>query len=119
MVKCESCKRYFKNLKGLHIHEYHKHKGISNIKNDNSAIEFLKCEIRMIKSQLKLLKTNGLQIVDNIERIKPDNHRPERNIQKVQFRYVVKELKNLFGNSDNFNYRNILYRTPTTPEIYI
>jgi len=72
-------------------------------------LNFLKCEIKFLKKQLKELKNKGLPYtnVNPIERIKQDEHRPEREQFKVEFNVVVKELKMIFR-GEKFNYHEFL-----------
>ncbi len=81
-----------------------------NDRNVDQELQFLKYEINFLKRQLKELKQNGSIVnIETIERIKPDEHRPERNQFKVQFNnVVVKELKFIFQDKNNFDYHNIL-----------
>jgi len=81
-------------------------------------LNFLKCEIKFLKKQMKELKQKGITSteINAIERIKQDEHRPERDQFKVQFNVVVKELKMVFK-GDNFDYHSLLQ--PIEPRIEI
>lgn len=84
---------------------------ISDIK-IKSELDFLKCEIKMLKRLLKQAKCNSIHnnnISDPIERIKRDEHRPERNESKIAMSNVIGELKSLFKNG---NYRDLLVAVP-------
>lgn len=76
--------------------------------NNDTDIQFLKCEINMLKRQYKELKAKGfIAGIEPIERIGEDQHRPERDPFKIEFNIVVKELK-IVLQGDNFDYHKIL-----------
>ena len=69
----------------------------------------LELDNNFMKHQLKHKTIVIGQNVESIERIKQDHHRPERNIMKVQFNIIVKELKVIFPEDPNdFHYTDIL-----------
>ncbi len=71
-----------------------------------NRVRKLELDNSFMKHQLKhkiIVNSN----VEVIERIKSDEHRPEREPFKVQFNVVIKELKIVF-NKDNFDYHDIL-----------
>ena len=65
------------------------------------TIDFLKCEIKMIKLQLKNIKNNTSNSIP-IERIQ-NTHRPEQNnnLNHTNMNEVMKEMKTLFQSVDN------------------
>ncbi|MFX1274671.1 MAG: DUF6011 domain-containing protein [Promethearchaeota archaeon] len=66
-----------------------------------SEIDFLKCEINMIKRQLRQSQNNIIvHKAQPIEKINRDEHRPERNLNKANFSVVIKELKDMFTQGD-------------------
>ena len=80
--------------------------------NLKSEIDFLKCEVKMLKRMLRHVKCNTIHnnnVSDPIERIKRDEHRPERNESKISMSNVIGELKSLFKNG---NYRDLLIAVP-------
>lgn len=66
-----------------------------------NEIEFLKCEINMIKRHLKQSQNTipGPQS-EPIERIKREENGPERNIDIINFNTVINELKIVFNQGD-------------------
>ena len=66
----------------------------------NQELAFLKCEIKMLKRMFKQIKTSGV-IIDPIERIKQDNHRPERDANRGDMANVITEMKEIFNNIEN------------------
>ena len=67
-------------------------KNIPDIEELVNRVRSLELDNNFIKHQLKhkiIISNNS----EDIERIKQDNHRPERDEVKVQFNIVVKELK--------------------------
>ena len=76
-----------------------------------NRVRKLELDNNFMKHQLKH-KTIVDSNVDPIERIKPDEQRPEREPFKIQFNVVIKELKIVF-NKDNFDYHDIL--SPINP----
>jgi len=66
-----------------------------------SEIDFLKCEINMIKRQLKQSQHKIFAHESRpIERIKKEEKRPERNFNMVNFSTVINELKTIFTQGD-------------------
>jgi len=66
-----------------------------------SEIDFLKCEINMIKRQLKQAQYRPIIHESRpIERIKREEQRPERNIHMSNFSTVINELKTIFTEGD-------------------
>ena len=76
----------------------------------NQEIAFLKMEIKMLKRMMKQIKTNGVK-VESIERIKPEESRPERTENKNNMSGVITEMKEIFN--ENFNFRD--YLKPINP----
>ena len=74
----------------------------------------LELDNTFMKYQLKHKTITIGQNVEAIERIKQDHHRPERNVMKVQFNVIVKELKVIFH--EDFNYKDFLKPIRETPE---
>jgi len=69
--------------------------------NISSEIDFLKCEINMIKRQLKQTQYKSIAHESRpIERIRREEHRPERNINMTNFSTVINELKTIFTQGD-------------------
>ena len=66
----------------------------------NQELSFIKCEINMLKRMFKNIQTNGI-IIDPIERIKNDNHRPERDLNKGNMANVITEMKEIFSRIKN------------------
>jgi len=107
---CKTCGKTYKTLTWFNKHvEKFQHKlDPVELLNDHSEIDFLKCEINFLKRQFRELKASGSILnIDPIERIKQDDHRPERNQFKVEFTVVIQELKVIFK-GENFNYHEIL-----------
>lgn len=72
---------------------------VQGIVND---IQFMKCELNFLKHQFKAMKNNGTNgYTTPIERIKQDNHRPERNLNKTNFGSVITEMKKMFSRIEN------------------
>ena len=67
------------------------------IKELTEIIQFLKCEINMIKTQMKTLKMNSSITVNSIERIKSEVKRPEQNLKINDMNNCLKEMKELFN----------------------
>ena len=66
-----------------------------------SEIDFLKCEINMIKRQLKQAQYGTIVHESRpIERIRREEHRPERNVNMTNFSTVINELKTIFTQGD-------------------
>jgi hypothetical protein len=72
----------------------------------NQEIAFLKLEIKTLKRMFKQIQIKGT--IEPIERIKRDDHRPERDSNKGNFAGVMKEMKSIFKLQENFHYTNIL-----------
>lgn len=75
-----------------------------------NEIDFLKCEINMIKRQLK--QSQHATIVHEsrpIERIKKNENRPEKNPSMENFSTVINELKTIFNQGDP---KRMLIRVP-------
>ena len=72
-------------------------------------IQFLKCEIKFLKRQLQEIKQKGILLnnFESIERIKQEDFTPEKNKFKMNFNFVIKELKIMFD-GDSFDYHKIL-----------
>ncbi|MFX1399023.1 MAG: DUF6011 domain-containing protein [Promethearchaeota archaeon] len=63
-----------------------------------TEVNFLKCEINMIKRQLKQAQNySQYQNINPIERIQKEEDRPERDSNKINFNVVIKELKVIFN----------------------
>lgn len=93
----ESIKRGY-GLKCFKIIQLQENSNDAKLTNE---INFLKCEINMIKRQLKQSKNIIYnKNLEPIERIKKDLERPERDSNKVNFNVVIKELKVIFNNGD-------------------
>jgi len=74
---------------------------ISEEQTISSEIDFLKCEINMIKRQLRQAQYKPIIHESRpIERIKREEHRPERNINMTNFSTVINELKTIFTQGD-------------------
>lgn len=66
-----------------------------------TEIDFLKCEINMIKRQLKQAQYRPIvHEARPIERIKREEQRPEKNINMTNFSTVINELKTIFTQGD-------------------
>jgi len=68
-----------------------------------TELGFLRMEIKFLKHQLNELKNTGFSNagrIETIERVKQDEHRPERNVMKIQFNVVIKELKIVLENKN-------------------
>lgn len=79
----------------------------------HQEIDFLKCEVSFLKHQFKELKNKGFMVSPKgnaIEKIKQDEHRPERDQFKGQFNVVIKELKLKLQVTpgEKFDYHSIL-----------
>lgn len=84
-----------------------------------STIKFLKCEINMMKIQMKSMKQNGIvNPIDPIERIKQGEHRPERDLNIGNMAGVLKEFQELVSGVSDI--RQLLIPIETNrPNIYI
>lgn len=98
----------------------------SNIRIENTemldevlnAVRFLKCEIKMMKMQMKSMKQNGIVKQDAIERIIRDEERPERNNNMSNMANVRKEFEELVSNVSEIRF--LLTPADTDrPSIYI
>lgn len=114
--KCKRCNRILKNKLSIeHGYGAKCYRIIQlNKKEPNESIigellnrvRKLELDNSFMKHQLKH-KTIIDSEIEPIERIKPDEQRPEREPFKIQFNVVIKELKIVF-NKDNFDYHDIL-----------
>jgi len=107
---CKTCGKTYKILTWFnkHVEKFQHDLDPGELLDNNSEIQFLKCEIAFLKRQFKELKANGsISNLDPIERIKQDDHRPERSQFKVQFNFVINELKMIFK-EEIFDYHEIL-----------
>ena len=68
-----------------------------------NTLNFLKCEINMLKNQLKLLKINGISQIESIERIKQIKQiNNEFTPNELNYRNnVLNELKEIFVSVSN------------------
>ncbi len=123
IIKCKRCNRILTSKESIERGYGGKCFRIIQLqKNDmnrDQDIQFLKSEVKFLKRQLKELKQNNfVSNIDPIERIKQDQHRPERDQFKIEFNVVVKELKIIFQ-GENFNYHKILKPIESITEIEI
>ena len=117
-VRCKRCNRILTSRESIErgygptcyrIMQLQEQNSEPNPQKYNQDFNFLKCEIKFLKRQLKELKQKGITAteINSIERIRQDEHRPERDKFKVEFNVVVKELKMIFR-GEKFKYREFL-----------
>lgn len=82
-----------------------------------STIRFLKCEINMMKIQMKSMKQNGIS-TNSIERIKQDEHRPERDTNIGNMADVMNEFQELIS-SVSETHQLLTHIETNRPSIYI
>ena len=101
IIRCKRCKAKLTNLESIKM-GYGKtcyriiqlQERVEN-KQESYKIEinFLKCEINMLKRMMKQIQTMGIKNIEAIERIRNEGERPERDANKGNFFVIVKELK--------------------------
>lgn len=115
MCKCKRCGRALKSIEsvkrgyGATCYRIFKlqEKPEPEVKPEvNSEIAFLKLEIKTLKRMFRNIQIKGT--IEPIERIKRDDHRPERDSNKGNFAGVMTEMKSIFKLQENFHYTDIL-----------
>lgn len=105
ITRCKRCRAILTNPKSIELEygkicyrvvQLQKKKEDDDMKID---INFLKCEINMLKRMIKQIKSTGINNIEDIERIRIDEQRPERDGNKGNLVLVVKELKTFFKES--------------------
>lgn len=104
MCKCKRCGRILKNPESVKLGYGKTCYRIVQLQETiepevkpevNQEIAFLKIEIKTLKRMFKQIQIKGT--IEPIERIKRDDHRPERDSNKGNFAGVMKEMKEMFS----------------------
>ena len=117
VVRCKRCNRVLRSKESIKLGYGKKCYRIISLQEENKIIpggleelldrvRKLELDNTFMKHQLKHKSYTIGQNVEAIERIKHDHHRPERNVMKVQFNVIVKELKVVFH--EGFDYHEVL-----------
>ena len=76
---------------------------LPKVKSDfNQELAFIKCEIKTLKRMFRNIQTNGISI-NPIEKIKQDNLRTEKDLNKNNMTNVITELKNIMNSVENIH----------------
>ena len=125
-IRCERCNRVLRSKESIKLGYGKKCYRIMQLNQEENKIipgglekllervRKLELDNTFMKYQLKHKTYIIGQNVEAIERIKQVHHRPERNVMKVQFNVIVKELKVIFH--EGFNYKEFLKPIRETPE---
>ena len=104
---CLRCGKKLTNEKSIKLgygktcYILHQHENNSNSNNEiTNTLNFLKCEINMIKNQLSQLKNNGISQNIPIERIKQSTN-TIMSKDENKMNDVIKEMKELFVSVSN------------------
>ena len=82
------------------------------------VVKFLKCEIKMMKMQMKSMKQNGIvNTTESIERIIKDEERPERSENMGNMANVRKEFEELVS-SVSETHQLLTHIETSRPNIY-
>lgn len=119
-IRCKRCNRVLKNKESIKLGYGAKCYRIielqeqQNTPNEDYTELKNKCnqlslKYTILERKLQKLIENGVSDSNlnwNVNRNKPDTHRPERNTQVVRFNMVVKELRVIF--TEDFDYHDVL-----------
>lgn len=101
---CKRCGRGLKSAKSIKLGYgpicYKKINSHDNSINIEEEIKFLKIEIKMLKNLIREFKANKIMSPQTspIIRIRTQETTPEREVNRIQMREVIQELKNCFQN---------------------
>ncbi|MFW9772953.1 MAG: DUF6011 domain-containing protein [Candidatus Heimdallarchaeota archaeon] len=121
-VLCKRCGRVLKSAKSIELGYGPTCYKIINLQdnpiNVQEEIKFLKMEIKLVKNIMRELRTNNFTSCQNspIIKIRKEEKRPEREINKGQMIEVIQELKTCFQTCDG-DVKNLLRPIQIEPNL--
>ena len=106
-IRCKRCNRILRNKLSIEHGYGDKYYRIIQLNKKpevkpefSQELAFIKCEVATLKRMFRNIQINGANI-DPINRIKPDEQRPERDANKGNMANVITEMKTIFSRIEN------------------